>query len=367
MQAKNSIGLLVNLAMLPIIPIEEECVCEVDFWDSWSVQLFRSIDNFSAVMENIEPIDKSIQMAYLHHIRRAKRFIFIENQYFIGSSQAWEGQPSKSCPNLIPLELAMRIVKAIQNDEPFGVYVILPLYPEGVPTDGAVQEILYWQYKTIEMMYSRIQTELVKSGKYGKVRLEDYLNFYCLGKREVSDRKGQPFDVVTRPYQEALNISRRFAIYVHSKMMIVDDDYIIIGSANINERSMSGDRDTEIAVGAYQPHFTSDNSSGKPRGDIHAFRLSLWSSHTRKMLPCFLQPESAQCARTLNEIGRKNWEIFAGDIVANMDENGQLMKYPLDISDNGKVMALPGKSLIPDTKASIMGTESALIPDTLTQ
>merc|ERR1719264_2378698 len=31
--------------------------------------------------------------------------------------------------------------------------------------------------------------------------------------------------------------------------MIVDDSYIIVGSANINERSMSGTRDTEMAAG----------------------------------------------------------------------------------------------------------------------
>ena len=37
-----------------------------------------------------------------------------------------------------------------------------------------------------------------------------------------------------------------------SKMMIVDDSYIIVGSANINERSMSGTRDTEMAVRVIQ-------------------------------------------------------------------------------------------------------------------
>ena len=36
--------------------------------------------------------------------------------------------------------------------------------------------------------------------------------------------------------------SLRHPIYVHSKLMIVDDDYIILGSANINQRSMSGSR-----------------------------------------------------------------------------------------------------------------------------
>lgn len=45
-------------------------------------------------------------------------------------------------------------------------------------------------------------------------------------------------------------------IYVHAKGMIVDDEYVIVGSANINQRSLAGTKDTEIAMGAYQPHHT---------------------------------------------------------------------------------------------------------------
>ena len=37
-------------------------------------------------------------------------------------------------------------------------------------------------------------------------------------------------------------------IYVHNKMMIVDDNTVIIGSANINDRSLLGERDSEIAI-----------------------------------------------------------------------------------------------------------------------
>ncbi|KAG7231353.1 hypothetical protein INR49_012193 [Caranx melampygus] len=37
-------------------------------------------------------------------------------------------------------------------------------------------------------------------------------------------------------------------IYVHSKMLIADDNTVIIGSANINDRSMLGKRDSEVAV-----------------------------------------------------------------------------------------------------------------------
>ena len=35
-------------------------------------------------------------------------------------------------------------------------------------------------------------------------------------------------------------------IYIHSKLMIVDDWKVIIGSANINDWSMLGTRDSEI-------------------------------------------------------------------------------------------------------------------------
>lgn len=44
-------------------------------------------------------------------------------------------------------------------------------------------------------------------------------------------------------------------------MMIMDDEYVLMGSANYNQRSLDGSRDTEIAVGAYQPHHTCAPSS----------------------------------------------------------------------------------------------------------
>ena len=54
---------------------------------------------------------------------------------------------------------------------------------------------------------------------------------------------------------------------VHSKMMIVDDEYIIIGSANINQRSQDGTRDTEIAMGASQ-HAYHSRGPVMPRGQV---------------------------------------------------------------------------------------------------
>lgn len=45
-------------------------------------------------------------------------------------------------------------------------------------------------------------------------------------------------------------------IYVHSKLIIIDDNTVICGSANINDRSMVATRDSEIAVIIHVSIFT---------------------------------------------------------------------------------------------------------------
>lgn len=49
---------------------------------------------------------------------------------------------------LIPMELALKIASKIKAGKRFAVYVILPMWPEGVPDSAAVQEILYFQVET---------------------------------------------------------------------------------------------------------------------------------------------------------------------------------------------------------------------------
>ena len=57
--------------------------------------------------------------------------------------------------------------------------------------------------------------------------------------------------------------------------MIVDDEYVLLGSANINQRSMEGTRDTEIAMGAYQPNHTWAKKQSKPRGQARFINLQV--------------------------------------------------------------------------------------------
>lgn len=76
---------------------------------------------------------------------------------------------------------------------------------------------------------------------------------------------------------------RRFMIYVHAKGMIVDDEYVIVGSANINQRSLAGSRDTEIAMGSYQPHHTWAEKNMHPHGQVSDLSFSRYSFSCQKL------------------------------------------------------------------------------------
>ncbi|MED6131308.1 Phospholipase D beta 1 [Stylosanthes scabra] len=147
-------------------------------------------------------------------------------------------------------------------------------------------------------------------------------------------------------------------IYVHSKGMIVDDEYVLLGSANINQRSMEGTRDTEIAMGAYQPHHTSATNRSKPRGQVHGYRMSLWKEHIGGLEACFEHPESLECVRRVRSLSENNWRQFAADEVTEMKSH--LLKYPVHVDSKGNVRSLPGSETFPDLGGNITGNFTLL-------
>ncbi|KAK9058942.1 hypothetical protein SSX86_021559 [Deinandra increscens subsp. villosa] len=340
--------------------------------EAWHVQIFRSIDSNSvkgfpkdpgeATTKNLVcgknvMIDMSIHTAYVKAIRSAQHFIYIENQYFIGSSFHWGSYKDLGANNLIPMEIALKIARKIRSHERFAVYIVIPMWPEGVPTASATQRILFWQNKTMQMMYQTIHRALVEAGLEGAFSLQDYLNFFCLGNREAAgphDDVGEQNPALGNTPQGLAQKSRRFMIYVHSKGMIVDDEYVIIGSANINQRSMEGTRDTEIAMGAYQPHHTWAKKLSSPRGQIYGYRMSLWSEHLGVVDDRFTQPESIECVRYVRSLSEANWKQFAATEVSEM--RGHLMRYPVEVDQRGKVKSLKGYENFPDVGGQIVGS-----------
>ncbi|KAK1358218.1 Phospholipase D [Heracleum sosnowskyi] len=374
--------ILLNLRELQDIIIPPSPVTFSDDDETWNVQLFRSIDEGAAfgfpetpeeaakaglVSGKDNTIDRSIQDAYIHAIRRAKNFIYIENQYFLGSSFGWNSQDIKdedvNALHLIPKELSLKIVSKIEAGERFTVYVVLPMWPEGIPESGSVQAILDWQRRTMEMMYKDIILALQANGIEEDPR--NYLTFFCLGNREVK-RDGE-YEPSEQPdpdtdYSRAQE-SRRFMIYVHAKMMIVDDEYIIIGSANINQRSMDGAKDSEIAMGAYQPHHLATREPA--RGQIHGFRMSLWYEHLGMLDDTFAQPESVDCVQKVNTVAEKYWDLYSSETLEK-DLPGHLLRYPIAVASEGDITELPGTEFFPDTKARVLGAKSDYLPPILT-
>ncbi|XP_058074454.1 phospholipase D alpha 1 isoform X4 [Magnolia sinica] len=350
--------------------------------ETWNVQLFRSIDGGAAFgfpetpeeaaraglvsgKDNI--IDRSIQDAYIHAIRRAKDFIYIENQYFLGSSFGWKADGIKvediGALHLIPKELSLKIVSKIEAGERFTVYVVIPMWPEGLPESASVQAILDWQRRTMEMMYTDIAEALRAKGL--EANPKEYLTFFCLANREVKKEgeyipKEEP--EADSDYSRAQQ-ARRFMIYVHAKMLIVDDEYIIIGSANINQRSMDGTRDSEIAMGAYQPYHLAAREPA--RGQIHGFRMALWYEHLGMLDDTFLQPQSMECIQKVNNIAEKYWDLYTSETLDN-DLPGHLLSYPVGVTSSGDVTELPGTEFFPDTKARILGNKAEYLPPILT-
>lgn len=118
-----------------------------------------------------------------------------------------------------------RIKTAVAKKEKFRVFVMLPLLPAFAGDIEAgdctfLRMIMEWQYRTIRSLVERIKTLGVDPS--------EYIQFLGLRTHGVNHEKTPSTEI----------------IYVHSKLMIVDDTCTIIGSANINDRSLLGDRDS---------------------------------------------------------------------------------------------------------------------------
>nr|AAB81245.1 phosphatidylcholine-specific phospholipase D1b [Mus musculus] len=188
------------------------------------VQLLRSAADWSAGIKHHE---ESIHAAYIHVIENSKHYIYIEIQFFISCAD------DKVVFNKVGDRIAQRILKAHREGQRYRVYIVIPLLPgfEGdISTGGgnALQAIMHFNYRTMCRGESSILEQL--KPELGNKWI-NYISF--VGLRTHAELEG---NLVTE------------LIYVHSKLLIADDNTVIIGSANINDRSMLGKRDSEMAV-----------------------------------------------------------------------------------------------------------------------
>lgn len=270
--------------------------------------------------------EKSIQEAYLRAIAQAEHFIYIETQYFIGSGDLWH---RKSIKNKVPEALIRRIYQRISDDAPFHVYIVIPMYPNsGSPDSKQRVPQREFQWKTINAIAYYLNEKLRKMSS--KKSWTDYLSVYFLA--QWHDRQGR---ILTKGGREhRVQANQRYMIYVHSKLMIVDDRYVILGSGNLNERSLAGDRDTEICIGLWpatpsfaQRKFTHDEDCMQ---EVQRFRGALWQEHLLSDLPTnWRDAGSDACVKAVQKAAKKNYLKFRrGEGEGNQE--GHLAMFPMD-------------------------------------
>ena len=265
-------------------------------------------------------------------------------------------------------------MEKISQKQAFKVYIVIPMFPEGDPSSLSVQEILYWQYRTIETMYRRVAQAIKKfkpSTKELGMHPTDYLSFYCLGKRESPEEcpSHELDDPPSGSPAETVRSKLRHPIYLHSKMSIFDDEYVLIGSANINQRSLDGARDSEIAVGGYQPEIseTSNNwlANKTKKGAVQTYRMALWANHFGKVSSEFMDPSSHECLEKVRDLTSNYWMKYTADNPVHCDTH--ILPYPIQVDESGNVSSLNEPwNCFPDTGASVLGQKSGLLPGKLT-
>ena len=163
---------------------------------------------------NGEPPIREIEATYLALIGGARRYIYAESQYFA----------------------SRRIAGAIAQrlDEPEGPEIVL-INP--VRSHGWLEPI------AMDTARARLYEALRRLDRYGRLR-------------------------IYHPYTE-----QGEAIYVHAKVMIVDDQVLHVGSSNMNNRSMRLDTECDVTIDSRRP----GNEGAAPT--IRALRDSLLAEH----------------------------------------------------------------------------------------
>jgi phosphatidylserine/phosphatidylglycerophosphate/cardiolipin synthase-like enzyme len=167
----------------------------------------------------------TVWASYLNAIRNAARYIYLEDQYFL----PWDYPPrfARSPGPGRDVDIVFQLAEAVRRG--VKLVVLVPSNAED-PTH----------------MYQKFQRDLAVNHL-----------------RDLATSLGRPNDVVIISLRNASE-----DVYVHSKLMMVDDELTLIGSANIGQRSMAHDGELHAAIVDAAGSFTRE------------FRKALWAEHT---------------------------------------------------------------------------------------
>jgi phospholipase D1/2 len=284
-------------------PIENKCLVQVLRSAPLAMRNLEYAKLDTKTKEKIAKPSKcqsDIFEAMLTIIDKAQHYIYIENQFFVsefGQLAGYTGASPDADPasgpgkvvmgkggagraatrgargtgdaralptNGIVAALAMKfrniIWRSQKQQTPFHVYITLPVHSEGQLNDGAIMGQVHWTMQSLvfgtKSLLNCIRRAIYAKEAHEKNKDVALMTAYEDSKGYLTIPMDKCFDYVTllnlRNWDKVgTGKDERYIteqIYVHSKLMIVDDRYAILGSANINDRSLLGSRDSEIAV-----------------------------------------------------------------------------------------------------------------------
>lgn len=198
----------------------------------WPTGLAADIENVDVAIVRTAPSYgeheevREVEQLYIDAINAAQDYIYIENQFFTAP--------------VVADALAKRLAAA---DGP-EVVVNLPLKTEG-----------WLSQNSMDVMRIELIRKLCKADRH------DRFNAYYLDKSHMPEK----------------------SINLHAKVMIIDDRFVRVGSANLNNRSMGLDTECDLAIEA-------DESQPQVCAAIQQFRNRLLSEH----LDCRIDEVAAQ-------------------------------------------------------------------------
>lgn len=255
---------------------------ETDPWPAGVKPVFRGIDVGIARTKPAhleEPAVREIEKLYRDGIAAARRYIYIENQ-FLTSAAVGDALVSRLKENAGP-----------------DVVIVQPLQKSG------------WLEKyTMEVLRSRLLKRLREADAHNHLGV-----FY--------------------PHVEGL--AEEECIVVHSKLMIVDDRFLRVGSANLSNRSMGLDTECDLCI----------NATGNTEDEdaIHSCLCRLLSEHLGK--------QEEEVRETIKGTGR----------LLSAIENLQGMKHTLRHLDG--IVAESIDNMVPES--AVVDPEKPVDSDTL--
>jgi phospholipase D1/2 len=173
-----------------------------------NIAIARTLPEFKGQAEITE-----VETLYLDAIAAAKNLIYIENQYFT----SWK--------------VAEVLAQRLTEDKGLQVVIVCPKMTGG-----------WLEQHTMDVLRSRVSRKLFEADKYGQLRV-CYPHYEDLGEAYIS---------------------------LHSKLLIVDDVFLRVGSANLSNRSMGLDSECDLAIEA---------ENEEQNHAIKAFRQRLLCEH----------------------------------------------------------------------------------------